>query len=350
MGTQRLPAEFEEHETTIIEWPYDEELQRTQSSIAKAIAALVEMEHVYVLTGEYCEDTIKAIRKSLTRQGIEKERIHISGIQEKRLEVEPNHLPGHIYITPNILESGWLRDTAPLTVLTDKGAREMMSFDKNKKDHDLVQDLARMANIPLRRTNSWLEGGAIDVNGKGTALLSTEGLYKPGRGQPEEIIEMIRQNLAIQKIIEVDVSIAGDGCKHVDLSARFVTPTKILCSVENDSTLQNYHQSQALFERLRDETTSDGEKIEVQALPFPKPLIEEGILVPASYANFYIGNGTVVVPQFGGKNKKKDREAMEVIGAVFPDRTLVPFPSKKYAELGGGFHCLTMHIADNLKS
>jgi agmatine deiminase len=190
-----------------------------------------------------------------------------------------------------------------------------------------------------------LEGGGIDVNGRGT-LLTTEECYlhpktqvrNPGLGRKEMEL-VLREYLGAANTLWLAGGIAGDDTHgHVDDLCRFVDPKTVVLLRESDSRSINYRQLEENWERIQDFRLEDGSKPAVAPLPMPGPLFFDGDMLPASYANFYISNGTVLVPTF---NDPKDRTALGILGDLFPDRKVVGIHAVDLVLGFGTLHCLT---------
>ena len=190
-----------------------------------------------------------------------------------------------------------------------------------------------------------LEGGGIDVNGRGTVLTTEECLLhptiqvrNPGFGRPE-YERVFREYLGAGNVLWLGRGIAGDDTHgHVDDVCRFVTPGAVVLCVESNPDDENYGLLQENRERLEDMRLDDGSRVEVLQLPMPQPLYFEGHRLPASYANFYIGNETVLVPTFNDPN---DRLALGILGEIFMDRTVVGIHAVDLVWGLGTIHCLT---------
>ena len=187
-----------------------------------------------------------------------------------------------------------------------------------------------------------LEGGAIDGNGRGTLLTTEECLLNPNRN-PELTRNQIEQFLAdycgAKKILWLGGGIVGDDTDgHVDELARFVNPTTVVASVENDPSDVNYAPLADNFRRLRTMTDQDGRPLDIVPLPLPGPVVYNGQRLPASYCNFYIGNGVVIVPQF---DDPADRAAVGILRPFFPGREIVGLPARDLVLGRGAFHCIT---------
>ena len=190
-----------------------------------------------------------------------------------------------------------------------------------------------------------LEGGSIDVNGRGTLLTTEECLLdqkrqvrNPGfsRANTEAVL---RDNLGVKNIVWLGKGIAGDDTHgHVDDLCRFVDRRTVVLVREKNRNDSNYKPLEENWERLRGARLEDGGKMDVVALPMPAPLHFDGVRLPASYANFYISNSAVLVPTFNDPN---DRVALGILGELFSDRAVVGIHAVDLVWGFGTLHCLT---------
>ncbi len=189
-----------------------------------------------------------------------------------------------------------------------------------------------------------LEGGSIDVNGRGTLLTTEECLLsrvqqRNPRMAREHYERAFAEYLGISKVVWLGTGIAGDDTHgHVDDLARFVSPGVVATAVEKNHKDVNYAPLQDNLRRLRRATDQDGKQLTVIELPMPRPVFFEKRRLPASYANFYIANGIVLVPVFNDPN---DRVALDIIARLFPDREVTGIYSGDLIWGFGAVHCMT---------
>jgi len=186
-----------------------------------------------------------------------------------------------------------------------------------------------------------LEGGAIDVNGAGLLLTTEECLLSdvqqrnPGLTQ-EGYERIFRDVLGVRQTIWLGAGCAGDDTHgHVDDIARFVDPDTVVLAVEEDPNDANHAASMDNLDRLE---RLEGRNLRIVKIPFPRPVTMDGQRLPASYANFYIANGVVLVPTFNDAN---DRHALQVLATCFPDRDVVGIHAVDLVWGLGTLHCLT---------
>jgi agmatine deiminase len=189
-----------------------------------------------------------------------------------------------------------------------------------------------------------LEGGSIDVNGKGTLLTTEECLLsKVQQRNPKmkrkDYEKVFAEYLGIKNVVWLDSGITGDDTHgHVDDITRFVAPDTVVTAVETNPDDPNYEPLRENIRRLRTATDQDGKPLAIIELPMPAPLIFEGRRLPASYGNFYIANGVVLVPVFNDPN---DRFAMDILADLFPDREVIGIYSGDLVWGFGAMHCMT---------
>jgi agmatine deiminase len=187
-----------------------------------------------------------------------------------------------------------------------------------------------------------LEGGSIDVNGKGTLLTTEQCLLNKNRNScmPKEDIEKYLQDyLGVNHIIWLRSGIVGDDTDgHVDDLARFVSPETVVCGYEESAEDQNGEALKQNYEILCKSTDQDGKKLKIVKLPMPGNIEFESQRLPASYTNFYIGNKTVVVPIF---QSDKDRVALSILQKLFPERKVVGIDCKDLICGFGAIHCIS---------
>jgi agmatine deiminase len=192
-----------------------------------------------------------------------------------------------------------------------------------------------------------LEGGSIDVNGRGSLLTTEECLLSavqernPGFTKAD-YEEMFRRYFGVTNVLWLRNGIAGDDTHgHVDDLARFVDPATVVTVVEDDPAEQNYEALQENLALLRGMRDQDGRELRVETLPMPRPVSFDGQRLPASYANFYIANKIVLVPTF---NDPADRVALDTLAALFPGREIVPIYCRDLVLGLGTIHCMTQQL------
>ncbi|PIW84993.1 MAG: peptidyl-arginine deiminase, partial [Nitrospirae bacterium CG_4_8_14_3_um_filter_50_41] len=184
--------------------------------------------------------------------------------------------------------------------------------------------------------------GSIDVNGRGTLLTTEQCLLNPNRNpglSRDEIEERLKDFLGVRKILWLKQGIEGDDTDgHVDDIARFVNPTTVVCAYEEDQGDENFSILEENYEQLLASSDQDGNQLEVIKLPMPGLVSGGEGRLPASYANFYIGNKKVLVPTFGHAN---DAQVLDILQALFPDRKVMGIRCEDLVHGLGAIHCIT---------
>ena len=188
-----------------------------------------------------------------------------------------------------------------------------------------------------------LEGGSIDVNGRGMVLTTESCLLNPNRNPTltrPEIEHLLKAFLGVRHIGWLGQGIVGDDTDgHVDDIARFVSPTTVVCAVEDDPADVNYKPLQDNLHRLRSMHDQSGQPLRVIPLPMPGPVEYAAERLPASYTNFYIANRTVLVPTY---DHPQDRTALSILQKLFPGRRIRGIPCRALVVGLGALHCVTM--------
>ncbi len=330
----RMPAEWEPHRATWLAWPYNpstwaDHLEGAEEAFVKFIAALLPHEEVHLLVPN---DVVKnRAEKAL-----------------KKFLMEPA-LRFHTIETGDI----WFRDFGPLFVVCDHNGKHDVAWTKwtynalgGKYDDLLVGDTvpdAMPINLPRFEAGIVLEGGSIDVNGEGILLTTESCLLSPDRNPTltkEDIEGALREFLGVTQVLWLKAGIAGDDTTgHVDDVTRFVGPRAIVTAVEENPSDENYAVLKENFERLKEMHTPKGDSFLVTKLPMPQPFSIENRRMAASYANFYIANGVVVVPVYG---QPSDKEAIEILEQCFPDRKITGIDCRELIYGYGALHCSSM--------
>ncbi len=335
----RMPAEWEPHAATWIAWPHNrddwpDKFDAVPWVYAEIVRHLHRREPVRILVNN--EVAAEGARRTLSCCDFDGSRVRLVRVPTDRV---------------------WTRDYAPLFVVAPDGSlvatdwrfNGWAKYPNHKYDDAVPARLARRFGWPLYRPRAGgrrvvLEGGSIDVNGRGLLLTTEECLLSPvqarnpGLGR-EEMERVLAEALGVRKVLWLGRGIAGDDTHgHVDDLARFVGPRTVVTVVEEDKGDPNYDPLQENLERLRGMTDLEGAPLEVVTLPMPAPVTFQGQRLPASYANFYVANACVLVPTFNDPN---DRRALDILARLFPGRTVVGIHSVDLIWGLGALHCLT---------
>jgi agmatine deiminase len=333
----RMPAEWARHEATWLSWPKnpltfpEQTLPAVEGIFARMIAALSQGEIVKLLV----EDEAMGDRASdlISQQGGDRSNLKLMPIKSADV---------------------WIRDYGPTFLLNRKTHTKAAikwtfnawggKYDDLLYDNITGEDIVQTSNVRTFRPRIVLEGGSIDVNGAGTVLTTEQCLLHQNRNPhltKAQIEDYLREYLNVDQIIWLRSGIEGDDTDgHIDDFARFVSETEVLCAHSRDKAQANTEVLKRNLAMLREATDQDGHLLVVRQLPMPKPLFleEEGRRLPASYANFYIGNECVLLPVFKDRN---DAKAVRMLENAFPEREIVPIEAIELVYGYGGIHCVT---------
>ena len=214
-------------------------------------------------------------------------------------------------------------------------------YEDLKQDDSIPYEMNKHLNLPLFEPGIVLESGSIEVNGSGTLLTTEQCLLNTNRNpklSKEEIELCLKEYFNVSNILWLKEGIIGDDTDgHIDDIARFVSQNTVVCSFEEDKKDDNYSTLKENYELLKAMRDENGKNIKVVKLPMPGFVADkEGKRLPASYANFYIGNEAVAVPVFGTKN---DRKAIEILKELFPTRKVIGINCKEMIYGLGALHC-----------
>ena len=335
----RMPAEWEPHEATWLAWPHNRrdwpgKIAAVDWVYAEIVRHLHRCELIRLIVPDSARE--KQARRVLQRAGIE----NFSRIEFHRFPTDRS----------------WVRDSGPLFVVNEQEVAATCwrfsawaRYPNWRKDDALADKVARRCGVKAWRPKRGsrrivLEGGAVDVNGHGTVLTTQECLLgkqhqrNPGMTR-EDYEQAFRDYLGIRQVLWLGRGIAGDDTSgHIDDLARFVAPGTVITVVETDSRDANYKLLRDNLKRLKTMRDQDGHPLEIVELPMPRPLTCDGCRLPASYANFYIANGLVLVPTFNDPN---DRIALDILARLFPGREVIGIHSIDFAWGFGTLHCST---------
>jgi agmatine deiminase len=328
----RMPAEWEPHAATWLSWPrregisFPDSYDRVLPTLRAMVAALLASEPVEINVSNGAHEAVA--------------RAALDGLPNERLTFHP--------IPTN---EPWCRDHGPIFLTRKEEPRmAVVDWDYNAwggkyppcdLDDVVPTRIAQELDLPVFYPRMILEGGSIEVNGAGALLTSESCLLNPNRNPQldrEQIEQRLRDYLGVREILWLGDGIEGDDTDgHIDDLTRFVGERTVVTVVEKNESDPNFAPLQANLERLRRLTIS-GEPLEIIELPMPARIEREGLRLPASYANFYIANRSVLLPTFNDPN---DEEAGAVLQRVFPTRRVVSIDCRELIWGLGAFHCLT---------
>jgi agmatine deiminase len=334
-----MPAEWEPHAATWLAWPHNEndwpgKFEPIKWVYAEIARALTRHETVNLVVSD--PGAADEAGDMLTRAGADM---------------------GRVKLWSRATDRSWVRDSGPIFVRDAAGQKVALDwrfnawakYDNWTEDDRLPEFVAE--TLGVRRVQPVhdghrvvLEGGSIDVNGAGLLLTTEECLQSKTqeRNPPMSRADyeaVFAKYLGIKKVLWLGEGIVGDDTHgHVDDLARFVNERTVVVVAEANESDENYERLRENRARLESMTDADGHKLEVVPLPMPRPLVFDGVRLPASYANFYVANGTVIVPTF---NDPADRVALGTLAELFPGREVVGIHCVDLVWGLGTLHCMT---------
>ena len=250
----------------------------------------------------------------------------------------------------------WARDHGFITLVDDEGHARLLDYCFNgwgeKFEADLdnainrrIYDEGKVKGEYVDCLDFVLEGGSIESDGEGTIFTTSSCLLAPHRNQPmtkAEIEERLKHDLCAERVLWIDYGhlVGDDTDGHIDTLVRVAPNYTLLYIGCDDETDEQYEDLKKMEEQLKTFRTLDGEPYKLVKLPSPRPIYEDGERLPATYANFLIINGAVLVPTYNQPDL--DAEAMRLIGEVFPDREIVGIDCRSVIKQHGSLHCCTM--------
>ncbi len=342
----RFPAEWERHDATWIAWPHHEpDWPGKLAPIPWVYGEIARVLHRHERVEILCHD--EQVRDD-ARVVLEAHSVAPEGY---RLHIVPN-------------DRVWLRDSAPTFVRDERGRVQLVNwqfnawakYDNYQRDERVGQAIAELADLPRivpRRPDTGepvvLEGGGIEANGEGLLLVTEEWLLSdvqvrnPGLSR-DDYERVFRDYLGVRQTLWLGEGCVGDDTHgHVDDIARFVAPDVVVLAHEEDPADENHRRSSDNLRRLE---LVAGDALRVVTLPYPRPVYMNGERLPASYANFYIANGVVIVPTFNDRN---DRVALNTLAALLPDREVVGIHAVDLVWGLGTLHCLSQQQPSALR-
>ena len=350
-----MPGEYEPHEGCIMIWPkrpgsWSHGAKKAREAFVRVAEAIADSERVFMLAAP---DVADSARRMLSAR-------------IKVVEMES--------------DDAWARDVAPTFVVKNSDIVIGIDWQFNAwggtydglyadwaKDDRIASAFCQKFNYPCISARPFvLEGGAVHSDGEGTLLVTESCLLSPGRNPSltkAEIEQTLKDYLGASKVIWLKHGIYGDETnEHVDNVCAFVRPGEVVLAWTEDETDPQYAMSLADLNILKTERDAKGRAFKMHLLPIPKNPIcitaddldgftfepgedrrEEGERLAASYVNFYISNGGIILPQFGDEN---DEKAVEILSGCFPERRIYPICARDILTGGGNIHCITQQIPD----
>ncbi len=333
----RMPAEWEPHAATWFTWPrtdgisFPDKYETVPPVYAQLIRHLVEAEEVNINVWD--ADMEAWVREILTK------------LKTPLARVRFHHFPAY---------EPWCRDHGPIFLVRDRGGqheRAIVDWGYNAwgnkyppfdLDDAVPQHIAKLRGLPLFSPGIVMEGGSIEVNGRGTILTTEACLLNPNRNpqlNKAQIEQYLRDYFGVTNVLWLGDGIVGDDTDgHIDDLVRFANPTTVVTVVEEDPADENYKILKENLKRLRTLRDQDEKPLRIVELPMPGFVEFQNQRLPASYANFYVANQIVLVPTYRHAN---DKRALEILQKEFPDRRVIGIDSTDLIWGLGSFHCIS---------
>src|ERR1700712_5304477 len=329
-----FPAEWHPHTATWLSWPH-----KYESWPGK----------IDLIYPKYCEFIKVLTEGELVRINVVDEQMAAFAKQQLLLlDVDLKRVEFFEFAT----NDAWCRDHGP-AFLVNKELKQKAIVDWGYNawggkyppfdlDDVIPTKIGEHFNLPVYHPGIVMEGGSVDFNGKGTILSTTACLLNKNRNPHlnQQQIETYLQNYyGAEQVLWLGDGIIGDDTDgHIGDITRFVNEDTVVTVVEENKNAEEYHPLQENLQSLKTMRLLNGKQLNIIELPMPAPVVYDGQRLPASYANFYIGNAAVVVPTYHDKN---DDKALQILGQCFPDRKVVGIDSTDIIWGLGSFHCLS---------
>jgi agmatine/peptidylarginine deiminase len=339
-GSVRFPAEWEPQSAVLVAWPHvgtdwADRLGEVEATYVALLQAITRYERAVVCVAD------AALRDRASNQ------LTGAGVD-----------PAHVRFVEIPYNDTWLRDSGPLTLREDDGFRLLDfcftawggKFESDLDDRIVANlfDLGLFRGADHQRIDFALEGGAIETDGQGTLLSTWHCLHER---HPElsrdDITRKLESSLAQTRTLWLEHGyLEGDDTDaHIDTLARFASPDAIVYQGCQDSGDSHYRELRAMAAELAAFRTLDERSYRLFELPWPQPILDHGRRLAASYANFLIVNGAVLMPAYGDD---ADGRAAAILAQAFPGRDIVPIPCRSLIWQNGSLHCLTMQLPEGL--
>jgi agmatine deiminase len=330
-----FPAEFAKHDATWLSWPHKEaswpgKIKSIYPIYAQFIKLLAEGEQVNI-------NVVDEAMKQNALSYLTKASADLNQIQ--------------FFMHPT--NDAWCRDHGPAFLINPEAEQKKMIVDWGYNawggkyppfdlDDNIPTLIAQHYNIPVVYPGIVMEGGSVEFNGKGTVLTTTSCLLNPNRNphlRQSEIEQYLHRYYGVENILWLGDGIVGDDTDgHIDDLTRFVNETTVVTVIEENKADENFSVLQENLKALKKLRLENGKPLDIVELPMPAAVVYDDMRLPASYANFYIGNKYVIVPLFRDKN---DDRALQILQSCFQDRKVVGLDSVDIIWGLGSFHCLS---------
>lgn len=330
-----FPAEFALHEATWLSWPH------------KEASWPGRINNIYPYYSQFVKELALSERVCINVNDETMKTFAINWLQEAGV------LMDQIRFCIHPTNDAWCRDHGPAFLINPDAEHKKVIVDWNYNawgnkyppfdlDDIIPTCISTYYNIPVYHPGIVMEGGSVEFNGKSTILTSSACLLNPNRNphlSKGKIEEFLINYYGAEQILWVDEGIVGDDTDgHIDDTVRFVNEDTVLTVVEENRSDENYELLQANLKKLKKMRLLNGKQLNIIELPMPDEVVFEDQRLPASYANFYIANKTVIVPTY---RCNKDDIALQTIQNSFPDRKVIGIDSTEIIWGLGSFHCLS---------
>ena len=330
-----FPAEFDRHTATWLSWPHKEaswpgKIQSIYPYYSQFVKELAKGEDVRINVKDEAMKTFAT--GHLVRAGVNMDRVQF-------------------FFHPT--NDAWCRDHGPAFLINPEAKQKKIIVDWNYNawgnkyppfdlDDVIPTLIGKALDIPVYYPGIIMEGGSVDFNGKGALITSTCCLLNPNRN-PQLSIDQVEACLmnyyGVEQVLWVREGIVGDDTDgHIDDTVRFVNEDTVLTVIEENKNDENYALLQKNLADLKKMRLMNGKQLNIAELPMPEDVIYEDQRLPASYANFYIANESVIVPTF---RCERDQKALDIIAGCFPGRKVTGIDSTEIIWGLGSFHCLS---------
>ena len=338
-----FPAEFAKHDAMWLSWPHKE--ASWPGKLDSIFPSYVQFIKVVSLTERVCINVVDT-----SMQAFATKLIQAAGVDMSRVQ---------FFLHPT--NDAWCRDHGPSFLIRNNTDAPKAIVDWNINAwggkyppydlDDIIPTLiAKEMSLPLFYPNIIMEGGSVDFNGAGTVLTSKCCLLNPNRNphlNQTQIEKFLCDYYGVSQVLWVSEGIVGDDTDgHIDDTVRFVNEDTVVTVVEANKQSENYELLQQNLKELKQMRLQNGKQLNIIELPMPADVIYEDQMLPASYANFYISNGHVVVPTY---KCAQDDTAMQIIQTCFPTREVVGIDSSDIIWGLGSFHCLSQQEPSAIK-
>ena len=331
----RFPAEFWPHVATWLSWPH------------KEASWPGKIHSIYPYYASFVKELTKGEKVNINVNDPPMKDFALQCLQEADVDLK------RVEFFYHPTNDAWCRDHGPAFLINENAEvkKIIVDWDYNAWGNkyppydldDVVPTMiANHYNIPVYHPGIVMEGGSVEFNGAGTVITSTACLLNPNRNpqlSQAQIEECLHHYYGVDQVLWVDKGIIGDDTDgHIDDTVRFVNADTVIAVVEEDKNDENYDLLQSNLRQLKSMRLLNGKQLNIVELPMPAEVIYEDQRLPASYANFYIANQSVIVPTFSCDN---DEKILQIIQDCFPERRVVGIDSTDLIWGLGSFHCLS---------